>query len=179
MTDDDWSCLDRAREGDESAWQSLFDRYYQSLVKLAFFITGSFENARDVAQESFVSLLHARVHHHRGNFKSFLMTIAYRLALKERMRRHPLAKLEIESTTDDSPSSLERVVTDETDRLIVLAIQALAIEYREVLTLRFFGEHSYEEIAEIMEIPIGTVKSRIFYAIKTCREKLKEQGVFS
>jgi len=70
-------------------------------------------------------------------------------------------------------------VRDETDRLIVRAIHMLAIEHREVLTLRFFGGHSYEEIARMMEIPIGTVKSRIFYAMKTCREKLKEQGVLS
>ncbi len=176
---DDWSSLQQARAGDETAWQSLFDRYYQSLVKMAFFITGSLESAQDVAQEAFVSLLHVRVHHHHGKFKSFLSTIAYRLALKERMRLHPIGKLDAVSVVDDSPSVLEKSVTDETDRLIVSTIQELSVEYREVLTLRFFGEHSYEEIAEIMEIPVGTVKSRIFYAVKSCREKLKEQGVFS
>jgi RNA polymerase sigma-70 factor (ECF subfamily) len=176
---DDWQCLDLARSGDGPAWKSLFERHYPSLVRAAFFITGSLECARDVAQEAFVCLLSANVRQRDSSFKSFLGTIAYRLALKERMRLHRLRKLESLSIADDSPSTLEMAVRDETDRLIVRAIQTLAVEYREVLSLRFFGEHSYEEIARIMEIPIGTVKSRIFYAIKACREKLKVEGVLS
>ncbi len=176
---DDWQCLDLARAGDGPAWKSLFERHYPSLVRVAFFITGSLESAQDVAQEAFVCLLRANIRHHDSSFKAFLGTIAYRLALKERMRLHPLRKLESLPIPDDSPSSLEKAVRDETDRMIVRAIQTLAVEYREVMTLRFFGGHSYEEIAKIMEIPIGTVKSRIFYAIRACREKLKEQGVLS
>jgi RNA polymerase sigma factor (sigma-70 family) len=57
-------------------------------------------------------------------------------------------------------------------------MQSLSDDQREILALRYFGGHSYEEIARITGIPIGTVKSRIFYAIKTCREKLTERGVF-
>jgi RNA polymerase sigma-70 factor (ECF subfamily) len=176
---DDWWRLDMARDGDESAWQSLFERHYQGLVRMALFITGSLESAQDVAQETFVSLLRANIHHRNGSLKSFLSTIAYRLSLKERARLHAQGKLDAHPIIDESPSVLENAVQDETDRLIVHALQGLPLEYREVLTLRFFGEHSYEEIAQIMEIPIGTVKSRIFYGIKGCREKLRGQGVFA
>lgn len=176
---DDWDCLDQARGGNGTAWRTLFDRHYPLLVRVAFFITGSLESAQDVAQEAFVSLIRANIRHRDGSLKAFLGTIAYRLALKERMRLHPLRKLDTFAIVDESPSSLEKAVRDETDRLIVHAILTLALEYREVMTLRFFGGHSYEEIARIMEIPIGTVKSRIFYAIKSCREKLKEQGVLT
>ncbi len=176
---DDWRCLDLARAGDGPAWKSLFERHYPSMVRVAFFVTGSLESAQDVAQETFACLLRTNIRHRDSTLKAFLGTIAYRLALKEKMRLHPLRNLESLPIADDSPSSLEKAVRDETDRLIVRAIQSLAVEYREVLTLRFFGGHSYGEIARIMEIPIGTVKSRIFYAIKTCRETLKEQGVLS
>ncbi len=175
---DDWLCFDRAREGDEAAWQMLYEKYYPSLVRIAYFITGSLDSAHDVGQEAFVSLLHVKVKHREASFKSLLTTIAYRLALKERMRKQPLKELDAIPLADDAPSLLERVVRDETNRLIVNVIQSLAVEYREVMALRFFGEHSYEEIARIMEMPIGTVKSRIFYAVKSCREKLKELGVF-
>jgi len=58
-------------------------------------------------------------------------------------------------------------------------MQSLPADQREILALRFFGGHRYEEIARITEVPIGTVKSRIFYAIKTCRETLRNQGVFT
>ena len=176
---DDWPRLDRARKGDEAAWQSLFERHYAALVRMAFFITGSLESAQDVAQETFVSLLRANIRHRNGTVKSFLSTIAYRLALKERARLLAMGKLDAVPLVDESPSVLERAIRDETDRLIVCTLRGLAFEYREVLTLRYFGGHSYEEIAQIMEIPVGTVKSRIFYAIRTCREKLKEQGVFT
>jgi RNA polymerase sigma-70 factor (ECF subfamily) len=142
------------------------------------FITGSLDSAEDIAQEAFVNLLHVEIRHRNGSFKSFLTTIAYRLALKERKRQNAERKPNAVFIADDSPSSLEKAIRDETDRMIVRAIQSLSIEHREILTLRYFGEHSYEEIAEIAEIPIGTVKSRIFYAIKICQEKLKEQGVF-
>ena len=176
---DDWWWLEQAREGDESAWQTLFDRYYQDLVRMAFFITGSLESAQDIAQETFVNLLRANIRHYDGSLKAFLSTITYRLSLKERARLHARGKLDAHSIIDESPSVLESAVKDETDRLILCALRALDIEYREVLTLRFFGGHSYEEISQIMEIPIGTVKSRMFYGIKNCREKLKEQGVFA
>jgi RNA polymerase sigma-70 factor, ECF subfamily len=175
---DDWPRLDLARTGDEAAWKTLFDQYYPPLVRMALFITGSLESARDVAQESFIRLLRADIRHRNGTLKSFLSTIAYRLALKERARRLTLGHLDAVLIIDESPSVLERTVQDETDRSIISTLGGLVMEQREVLTLRFFGGHSYEEIAAITGVPVGTVKSRIFYAIKACREKLKREGVF-
>ncbi len=176
---DDWQCLDQARGGDETAWRILFVRYYRTLVRMTSFITGSLDSAEDIAQEAFVNLLLVEIRHRNVIFKSFLTTIDYRLALKERKRQNAEQKLNAVFVADDSPSSLEKAIRDETDRMIVRTIQSLSVEHREILTLRFFGGHSYEEISEITEIPIGTVKSRIFYAIKICQEKLKEQEVFT
>jgi RNA polymerase sigma-70 factor, ECF subfamily len=174
---DDWLCLELARNGDEAAWRSLFERYYVLLVKVAFFITGSIESSKDIGQEAFVVLLRANILHRNGSLKSYLSTIAYRLAVKERTRRNKLKSLDVSPIPDESSSAYELAVKDETDRLIVRTIQSLAIDQREILILRFFGENSYEEIARIMSIPIGTVKSRIFYAVKSCRRTLKEQGI--
>ncbi len=176
---DDWLRLDLARKGDEASWRSLFEGHYSALVRMAFFITGSLAGAQDVAQEAFVSLLRGNIRHRNGSLTSFLSTVAYRLALKERARLLAMGKLDAVPVVDGSPSVLERAIRDETDRLIVAAVRGLAFEQREVLTLRFFGGHSYEEIARILEIPVGTVKSRIFYAVRACRATLKEQGVFA
>jgi len=146
---------------------------------MTFCITGSLDTAHDMAQESFVRLLHVRIRHRSGSFASFLSTIAYRLALKERKRQSSRRTLEAGEIADDSPSPLERTIRDETERIIFRAMQSLPADQREILALRFFGGHRYEEIARITEVPIGTVKSRIFYAIKTCRETLRNQGVFT
>jgi RNA polymerase sigma-70 factor (ECF subfamily) len=175
---DDWQCLETAQGGDEKAWRDLFDRHYPSLVKMTSCITGSIETGHDLAQESFVRLLQARITHRTGTFKSFLSTIAYRLALKERSRRNSHPPSDSALIADSSPSPLELAIRDETDRIIFQVIQALSAEHREILTVRFMGGHSYEEIARIMGIPVGTVKSRVFYAVKECREMLKERGVF-
>lgn len=174
---DDWRCLDLARGGDERAWRILFHRYYPSLVRMALCVTGSRDTAQDLAQESFVRLLRAREKYQSGSFKAYLTTIAYRLALKETKRQRSKNDLETLSLADESRSPLEMAIQNETDRIIFKVIQSLPGEQRDILALRFFGEHSYGEIAHITEIPVGTVKSRIFYAIKSCRERLKEQGV--
>ena len=175
---DDWLRLDRARAGDKAAWEILFEQYYPALVRMAFVITGSYPSGQDIAQEAFVDLLRAKIRHRDGSVKSFLSTIAYRKALKERQTLLARGNLDGDAVTDESPSILEGVVKNETDRLILCAVRALAIEQREVLTLRYFGEQSYEEIAQALKIPLGTVKSRIFYEIKSCRDKLSKQGVF-
>ena len=100
------------------------------------------------------------------------------MALKEKKWQSSKHQLETVPLADDSPSPLELAIQNETDKLIFRIIQSLPDEQKEILAFRFFGGHSYEEIAHITGIPIGTVKSRIFYAIKSCREKLKQQGVY-
>lgn len=175
---DDWRSLELAREGDENAWRDLFERHYPSLVKMTSSITGSIESGHDLAQESFVRLLHVRIRNHTGTFKSFLSTIAYRLALKERTRHNSHLPSDPALIADGSPSPLELAIRDDTDRIVFQVIQSLSAEHREILTLRLTSGLGYEEIARITGIPIGTVKSRIFYAVKKCREMLKERGVF-
>jgi len=176
---DDWRCLELARTGDENAWREIFRRHYPALVKITSSMAGSVEAGHDIAQEAFVRLLGARINHHEGTLKSFLATTAYRLAVKETHRLRLFRRQEPELMAEESPSPLETLVKDETDRLILRAVQRLPAGQREILTLRFFGGCSYEEIARTTGVPLGTVKSRIFYAVKACREKLKEQGVFA
>jgi RNA polymerase sigma-70 factor (ECF subfamily) len=69
------------------------------------------------------------------------------------------------------------MVRSERERLVVKAIRSLDDAHRTTLVLRFYGEHSYEEIATLTGAPLGTVKSRLFYAVKQCREWLKTKGV--
>jgi RNA polymerase sigma-70 factor, ECF subfamily len=175
---DDWHCLERAHGGDEEAWRELFARHYPSLVRMTASITGSIETGHDLAQESFVRILQVRVAQHTGSFKSFVSTIAYRLALKEKARRNSHPPSDAATLADGSPSPLELAIRNETDRIIYSVVQSMSTDHREIISLRFMAGYSYEEIAGITGLPLGTVKSRIFYAVKSCRELLKERGVF-
>lgn len=173
----DWECLELARKGDETAWHRLIERHNPQLIKMTLLITGSMDAARDLAQETFVRLFHHGVKHSAGSFKAYLSTIAYRLALKEKKRAARNRDLNHVNPADDAPTPLEAVLQKERDYHLVRVINSLEEHHRNILILRFYGENTYEEIARITNLPLGTVKSRIFYGVKTCQKKLREKGI--
>ena len=174
----DWDCLTRAQGGDETAWQWLIEQHSPPLIKMTLLITGSMSVAQDLVQETFVRLLRYGSKHREGSFKAYLSTIAYRLALKEKKRSQRNLSLDNQTLADPAPSPLKAVLQKERDRHIASAIHSLDEHHKDILILRFYGNHSYEEIAQMTGLPIGTVKSRIFYAVKACRKKLQEKGIF-
>jgi RNA polymerase sigma-70 factor (ECF subfamily) len=173
----EWEYFNQARQGDEVAWRVLMGRHQSRLTALALFITGSAAAAEDVVQETFLRAFRARIKDCRGTVQGFLGTIAYRLALKEVKRSGKNVELDGQALTDPGRDPLDGILEDERDRLVVEAIGTLDSEHRDVLILRFYGGYSYNEIAELLQVPLGTVKSRIFYAVKTCREMLRQKGV--
>lgn len=173
----DWDYLIRARDGDEKASVFIFNKYNKSVIRMTALITGSLDSAKDIVQETFFRLLNNRINHQHGNFKTYLTTIAYRLALKEKYRLIRFQSEIGEDFADDSDSPIEQKINEETQNNIFDAIHSLKPDQRDILVLRFYGDHSYEEISDITQLPLGTVKSRIFYAVKACGKKLKERGV--
>ncbi|MFB0515913.1 MAG: RNA polymerase sigma factor [Candidatus Neomarinimicrobiota bacterium] len=174
----DWDSLQAARAGDESAWRLLYQRHSPTLLRTTLFVTGSHDAAEDIVQEAFIRLLKRRLPPVRGNFQAYLHTIAYRLALKEiqrSQRYHPGANPH--TIRDGAPSPLEAYLNSERDKGIAAIIDALPQPQRDVLVLRFYGGHSYREIARMTRTPLGTVKSRMFHAVRTCRHHLREKGI--
>lgn len=140
-------------------------------------MTGSTDAAQDIVQETFLRLLNGSRDYHEGSFRAFLSTIVYRLALKEntsRQRKRPLVGIEPQSS---DPSPLDLAVSDERQRVVAEVLRSLPDHHRDILLLRLYGDRSYEEIADITGVSIGTVKSRIFYAMKATRKELKKRGV--
>jgi RNA polymerase sigma-70 factor (ECF subfamily) len=173
----DWERLIRAQRGDEASCRELLEQHQSRLMALALLITGCASAADDVVQETFVRAFNARLKNTEGTVQGFLGTIAYRLALKESAREGRHVELEMMDPPDGSPGPFENVLIDERDRLIARAIGALHADHRDVLVLRFYSGHSYEEIASLLKIPLGTVKSRLFNAVRSCREMLRKKGV--
>jgi len=171
----EWVCFLRGQRGDETAWRKITDTYRSRLTALALMITRSATSAEDVVQETFVRALTAQVSNTSGTVHGFLGTIAYRLSVKEarRSRRHVPLNAAQEYTQGET--QIERLLRGEREQLVAEAIAALSPEHRDVLLLRFYGGHSYEEISELLDTPLGTVKSRIFYAVASCREVLKRK----
>lgn len=175
---EEWDSFNRARNGDEKAWRILMTKYRVRLSALALLITGSGCAAEDIVQETFVRALDAKIKDRSGTVHGFLGTIAYRLAVKEARRSRRNVDLHVQALTDDGDSPIQLVLNNERDRAVAEAIHSLNQEHRDTLLLRYYGGHSYEEIADLLDVPIGTVKSRIFYAVKSCRDMLRRKGVF-
>ncbi len=172
----DWEWFNLAQNGDQNAWRRLIERHAPGLTRMAFLVTGSSSVAQDLVQDSFIELIRWRPGHRKGSFKAYLSTAVYHRALKEVKRSRAMSSLDRVDLEDSAVSPLDGVVSEERDRAIAGVIGSLDRDHRDILILRFYGGHSYMAIAEMTGLSLGTVKSRIFYAVKTCRNRLKEKG---
>ncbi len=177
ITDSEWARLKRAQRGDEHSWRTIIGRHRPKLAAMILLITGSRAATQDILQETFLKAMRADISHYTGSVRGYLGTIAYRLAVKEmrRSRRDTVLNDENHPVAESDP--LSDMLRSERERHLADTINSLSEEHRKVLILRFYGEFSYEDISELIDVPLGTVKSRIFYAVKSCRGILREKGI--
>jgi RNA polymerase sigma-70 factor (ECF subfamily) len=168
--------LRRAQRGDERAWRDLIARYQQPVHALLWrmFAGRARHRVEDLAQETFVRVLKALPSFDpagSATLSTWILTIATRLALNE-LRRPDSVGLERE------PVGRERADGDAERRRIAAAIAAgmstLSDAQRAVLVLREYHELDYGEIAEVLELDVGTVKSRLSRARAAMREHLTQ-----
>jgi len=177
VIDDDWSLLQRATHGDEAAWTALSIKYRPRLLGLAFTITRSRMAAEDVAQESFARLLIKPPRPSGDSLMPYLSTIAFRMAVRESKRQAGLVDLSEVEFHDPHCDPEAEMINHERANAVAQAIGILSEEHRTLLALRFQGELSYEEIAGLLRLPLGTVKSRLFNAVMNCRKRLCQEGL--
>jgi len=183
----DHDLIEQAKQCDEDAYAEIVRRYKNPIVNYLYRFLNDYEEAVDLAQETFVRVYFAIDRYHRGfAFSTYIYRIATNLAISEirRRRRRRLFSLsglfqsDHEETTEYQPRD-ERIlpdaelVDDERSQVIAKAIAALPEKYRVAIILRDVQGRSYEEIAAIMELGLGTTKSRINRGRGLLREKLK------
>jgi RNA polymerase sigma-70 factor (ECF subfamily) len=156
------------RDGSSDAFAELFDRYRPAVW--GFFRRRVWDRARaeDLVQETFVALLKSAPRYEpRAPFRSFLFGIAFNLLAEERRKPHPVI------SNDALPGLSAASVNQDVVIHVRQAIASLDEIDRDVLLLREFETLSYAEIAATLEIPLNTVRSRLFRARMTVREKLQ------
>lgn len=163
-----------AQTGDQAAFGSLVSLHERIVFRTALAALGTREDAEDAAQEAFV-MAWRRISGFRGDstFKTWLLTITWRKALdRRRSRKLWWSRQATSFSIDDESSPLDDIATSEPtpERAAVskdLAARAtdeitrLSPKLRDALLLAASGEHRYEEIANLLEIPLGTVKWRV------------------
>jgi RNA polymerase sigma-70 factor (ECF subfamily) len=166
--------------GQTAAFGQLVEKYQDRLFNTLLHVVDNAEDAKDVVQEAFVqAFLKLETFQGASAFYTWLYRIAFNLAATHRRRRMAMRTAEQASLDasrgrppEDGPSG--RVERDERVRQVRQAIAALGEEHRVVVVLREIDGCCYEEIAEILDLPIGTVRSRLHRARLQLREELKE-----
>lgn len=170
----------RARQGDAAAWEALVQAHRQPVFRLAYLLTGSPDDAEDVAQETFLRAFHAldRFDLERP-LRPWLLKIAANLARNQRRtigrymgalgRWFQSAPAAGEATVEASSARIQE------SRLVWQAIRRLGEADQQVIYLRYFLELSVEETAEAMGIPAGTVKSRLHRGLERLRRVVERE----
>jgi RNA polymerase sigma-70 factor, ECF subfamily len=165
--------------GQPAAFGQLVVKYQDRLFNSVFRVLGSAEDARDITQDAFVQAF-LKLETFRGSsaFYTWLYRIGFNLAMSHARSKHTTASLDRGKSecghepVDGQLRPEEHIARREQTELVHNALGKLAADYREVLVLREIEGCRYDEIAEILELPVGTVRSRLFRARLALRDHL-------
>jgi RNA polymerase sigma-70 factor, ECF subfamily len=178
---DDLQLVTASKNGDQEAFAQLVQRYQRLVFNLVYRMLQQYEEATEITQETFLAAWQG-LPSFRGEarFPTWLYRIAYNFSLKQlelRKRERALqVALEAEKTLENaSDEQRENAELDARDRQILIQehLSHLPTKYRIVLILRHLQDMTYEEMAEILTMPIGTIKTHLFRARNLLKERLQ------
>jgi RNA polymerase sigma-70 factor, ECF subfamily len=166
-----------ARDGDPAARAWIVHKWTPPLYRFALRMLGNAEDASDAAQETLVKVLRSLDSYDpQRSFTTWVFGIARNTCIDEQRRRKRRSFDPIGEVVDTAPSALHEVGRAERAEKVLGALSSLSEPYREVLILYHFEHLKYTEIAEALELPLGTVMNRIFRARQKLRELYLETG---
>jgi RNA polymerase sigma-70 factor (ECF subfamily) len=160
--------IDAALTGDRSAFAQLVVEHQDRLFASMLQVTGSPDEAEEVVQEAFIrAFMKLDTFQRQSQFFTWLYRIAFNSALTRKRRKR--ARVSLDHCREDNGMEIagdedgvdERLLQQERVNMVRAALHTLSEEHRSILVLREMEDHSYEVIAEILEISIGTVRSRL------------------
>jgi RNA polymerase sigma-70 factor, ECF subfamily len=178
---DDADLIAETLAGQTAAFGKLVEKYQDRLYNTLTHLAGNAEDARDIVQEAFVQAF-IKLNTFRGSsaFYTWLYRIAFNISAGWRRKRKPIASIDRNreqlgmEPMDNSLGPVEQLESQERCRQVRQALGQLSDEHRKILVLREIEGCGYETIAEILDLPVGTVRSRLHRARMQLREELKE-----
>jgi RNA polymerase sigma-70 factor (ECF subfamily) len=180
----DEELIARFQDGDEQAYTELVNRYRDKLMTFVYRFVNDMEQAEDIIQDTMLKLYtHKHYYRNIAKFSTWIYTIAGNLAKTELRKRKNRKVTNISQMGPEdrdyelpsvAPETDEVVQSEYIEKKIQAAIQNLPLHFRTVTILRDIQELSYEEISKIVEVPLGTVKSRINRARLQLQKELKD-----
>jgi RNA polymerase sigma-70 factor (ECF subfamily) len=175
--------VDRALSGDAEAFGEIVRRWERRIFALTYGILGREEEARDATQETFLAAFR-NLRGFRGEAK--VSSWLHRIAVNQCLTRQRRAKVRKESALEDSPETEFAATVAESPALVVegrqrtlavrRALNGLPLELRQIVVMKEFEELTFREIAEVLDLPLSTVKSRLYTGLKQLQLRLAKFG---
>lgn len=170
------------KKGNKAAYEALVRHYMTDAFLIAYGFVGNREDARDLSQDAFIKAYQARDRFDaRRPFYPWLYKILKNHCLNFLKRGFRSASSlyydenpDRERFTSPAPTPLEELESGERRKIVRAAISRLSEDHREIIILKNYRGKAYSEIAEILDIPIGTVMSRLYYARKALRDLIRQ-----
>ena len=181
-TIDDKDLVARCREGNDDAWRDLVDRFGPRVYAIAFHFTMKREDAEELSQEIFLKVFE-NLHRYDGGFPlvAWILSVSRNLCIdryRRRKREKSFRFVSDEAVTallksEDDPASV--ALKKERTKLLFSALAEIPEDLAEILVLRDLNGLAYEEIGKALDLPDGTVKSRLFRARAEVARKIRER----
>lgn len=186
MTPTDEDLVVAFQSGDIPAFDQLVRRWDRKIQGVIYRIVGNHDEARDLSQEAFLKAYRALgTFKQEARFSSWLYQIAInatRDRLRRRRRRTDLSLDDVEERAENAlraagPSALDLIESNDLSRVVAAAMAALPEEQREVVILKEYEGLTFPEIAETLDVPLSTVKTRLYRGLGQLRVRLERQGI--
>ena len=174
--------IQRCKVRDTDAYRVLVERYKKQAYSFAFSYLKNVDDAFNISQEAFIKAWNAMNRFEEGrSFRSWLFSIIKNLSINLILKKKNLKEISLEKAleesgfdiTDSSADPLETLENKEKRKQVWKAIMGLKEEFREIIILKHFNDMSYREISEMLDIPEGTVMSRLYHARLSLKENLE------
>ena len=168
-----------SKNGDKYAMELLIRRHQKAVYNAAYRLVGNPDDAAEIAQQSFLKMME-KLDQYDSNFKFF--SWIYRITINEAinfLRKKNTQHLEPETLESVSPGPAESLGQLEVQEKVQKALMNLKDDYRSVIVLKHFVGCNYQDIGEILQIPVGKVRSRLFTARQLMKEHLHNTGAYT
>jgi RNA polymerase sigma-70 factor (ECF subfamily) len=176
----DAALLQRVAGGDRAAFAELYRRLQRPLFGYLMKLVREREMVEDVLNETMMEVWRQAARFEgRASVNTWVFSIAHHRAVS-RLRRKRESALDEEAAAqieDEAPTPDEHAVTADVNRLIGTLMEQLSFEHREILHLAYYQEFSVQEIADALDLPANTVKTRMFYARQRLKVLLEKSGI--
>ena len=190
IRDEDYELVSLCKKGDVDAFEELVRKHQKRMLNIAYRMMGNYEEACEIVQDAFISAYRSiKSFKGRAKFSTWLYTIVINLSknrlkqLKIQLHRQHYSidnpvltnekPINVEPATNE-PSALERLEKKDIQQKVQRCINSLNDEFREVLVLRDIQGFPYDKISDLLNVPEGTIKSRLFRARETVKDCLKK-----